>query len=93
MSVVFHVFNVASIILFPLILYIFDVILRTNKYHLSWVIQMLIPKHFVGRENYFYLIILHSGTAVCIGGTILAATLMMYLTYIKHACGMFTIAR
>jgi len=93
MFVVFNVFNLISIPLFPFILYIFDVILRTNKYHLSCVIQMLIPKHFIGRENYFYLVILHSGAGICIGGTILVATLMMYLTYIKHACGMFTIAR
>ncbi|KAL0101209.1 hypothetical protein PUN28_018795 [Cardiocondyla obscurior] len=53
---------------------------------------MLIPKHFLGRDNYIYLIILHSGSSIAIGGLILIATMTMCVAYIKHACGMFKIA-
>jgi len=85
--------NIIAIILLPLVLYMLDIVLVINEYHPTRIIQMLVPKHFVGRENYFYLIILHSGTAICIGGTVLIATEMMFITCIKYACGMFRIAR
>ncbi|XP_024882953.1 uncharacterized protein LOC112468871 [Temnothorax curvispinosus] len=89
-----NVCNIIAIILFPLVLYIFDTVLRINEYHLTInrLIQMLIPKHFVGRENYMYIIILHSGSTIMIGGIILVATMTMCVAYIKHACGMFRIA-
>lgn len=77
----------------PLVLYILDVFLHVNEYNLTHIMQMFIPKHFIGRENYFYLIILHSGAAICIGGTTLIATGMMLLAFIKCTCGMFKIAR
>jgi len=57
------------------------------------VIQMMIPKHFIGRENYLYLIILHSGAAICIEGTVLITTVIMLIAHIQHTCGMFRIAR
>ncbi|XP_011704613.1 PREDICTED: odorant receptor 63a-like [Wasmannia auropunctata] len=88
----FQIFNLLSIVLYPLALYILDIVLCINEYHLNHVIQMFIPKHFVGRKNYFYLIFLHSGATICIGGTVIIATLMMCITYSKHACGMFKIA-
>ncbi|XP_077263340.1 uncharacterized protein LOC143898090 [Temnothorax americanus] len=89
-----NVCNIIAIILFTLVLYIFDTVLRINEYHLTInrLIQMLIPKHFVGRENYMYIIILHSGSTIIIGGIILVATMTMCVAYIKHACGMFRIA-
>ncbi|XP_011704617.1 PREDICTED: uncharacterized protein LOC105459945 [Wasmannia auropunctata] len=92
--ILFHVSNLIAIASVPFVLYILDItILHINdEYHLSHMIQMLLPKHFVGRENYFYLIFLHSSAAACIGGVVLIATAMMCITYIKHACGMFRIA-
>jgi len=93
MFLVIHICNIIAVISFPLVKYCLDIILCINKYHLSRVVQMFIPKHFMGRENYFYLIFLHMGAASFIGGIVLIATVMMCVTYIKHACGMFRIAR
>lgn len=93
MSLAFNVLNVIAIALLPFVLYIFDVILHINEYSLSRIMRMVLPKHFIGRENYFYLIILHSGSAVLIGGILLIATLTIYVAYVKHVCGMFKIAR
>ncbi|TGZ32044.1 hypothetical protein DBV15_03839 [Temnothorax longispinosus] len=89
-----NVCNIISIVLFPFVLYIFDTVLRINEYHptINRLIQMIIPKHFVGRENYYYIIILHSGSTIIIGGIIQVATMTMCVAYIKHACGMFRIA-
>lgn len=89
----FHISNIIAVILLPAVLYILDVVLATNEYHLTHVMQMVLPKHFVGRENYSYLIILHTGGAVFIGGTVLVATGMMLVACVIHACGIFKIAR
>ncbi|KAL0101193.1 hypothetical protein PUN28_018795 [Cardiocondyla obscurior] len=90
--ILLDVINLIVIPLLPFLLYAYDVLLRINKYHISNVIHMLIPKHFLGRDNYIYLIILHSGSSIAIGGLILIATMTMCVAYIKHACGMFKIA-
>ncbi|XP_039311506.1 uncharacterized protein LOC105198345 [Solenopsis invicta] len=49
-------------------------------------------EYFVNQENYCYLIFLHSNVAICIGVTALIATGTMMLMYIKHICGMLSIA-
>lgn len=89
----FHILNLIALISLPLLLYIFDVVLCINEYNLSRIMLMILPKHFVGRENYFYLIILLLGTATGIGGIAMIATVGTCITYIKHACGMFQIVR
>jgi len=93
MSLVFHMFNLLSIISLPFVLHILDVVLFMNEFHPSRVIQMVFPKHLVGRENYFYLVLLYMGLATFIGGTAMVATVMMCIVYLKHVCGMFRIAR
>jgi len=49
--------------------------------------------YFVNQEKYFYLIWLHINAATCIGATAYVATGTMLVVYLKHACGMFKIAR
>ncbi|XP_011864217.1 PREDICTED: uncharacterized protein LOC105560066 isoform X2 [Vollenhovia emeryi] len=90
--IMFQVFNIIAIISLPCVLYIFDIVVHINEHRLSRVMQMFIPKHFVGRENYFYLIMLHSGSAIMIGGIMLIASVTLCIAYVKHACGMFKIA-
>jgi len=50
-------------------------------------------EYFVDQEKYFYLILLHINAAICIGATAYVATGTMLIGYLKHACGMFKIAR
>ncbi|XP_011695541.1 PREDICTED: uncharacterized protein LOC105454563 [Wasmannia auropunctata] len=92
MHLVYHIFNMISIVLLPIAVCIFKDGIRINESQLRQVIQMILPKHFVGKESYLYLIFLHSGAAACIGGIVLVSTLMMCVTYTKHACGIFRIA-
>ncbi|XP_011704052.1 PREDICTED: uncharacterized protein LOC105459590 [Wasmannia auropunctata] len=88
----FQLFNMFSISSLPFMLYIFDVVLFTNEYHPSSVIRMLLPKYLVGRENYYYLVLLYMLLASGIGGTAAIATGMLWIVYLKHICGMLRIA-
>jgi len=64
-----------------------------NESQTRHVIQNVMPVYYVNREKYFYLLLLHVNATILIGGTALAATGMMLIGYLKHACGMFKIAR
>ncbi|XP_025073403.1 uncharacterized protein LOC105424453 [Pogonomyrmex barbatus] len=88
--ILFHINNLVLVFFMPFALYAFNGIL--NKQDIKRVIQAIIPKHFVGREHYFYLIYLHMGIALTVGGTAIVATGMMIIAYIIHACGIFRIA-
>ncbi|XP_011864207.1 PREDICTED: uncharacterized protein LOC105560062 isoform X3 [Vollenhovia emeryi] len=57
-----------------------------------YVMQKVIPKYFIGRESFLYLIIPSLFASASIGGTAVVATGMMFVTYLKHTCGMFRIA-
>jgi len=48
---------------------------------------------FIDKERYFYLLLLHSTLGLCIGIIALLATGAMLFTFLKHACGIFRIAR
>jgi len=50
-------------------------------------------EYFIDQENYFYLILLHSNAALCIGAIAMVATGTMLIAYLKHICGMLSIAR
>ncbi|XP_014478961.1 PREDICTED: uncharacterized protein LOC106746677 [Dinoponera quadriceps] len=49
-------------------------------------------EYFVDPQRYFYLIMLHMNTAVCIGITVLAATGTLFIACQKFICGLFVIA-
>ncbi|XP_024880020.1 odorant receptor 4-like isoform X2 [Temnothorax curvispinosus] len=71
---------------------ILDIVMPMNESRPR--ITMPIPtEYFVDQEKYFYLILLHLNVATCIGATAYIATGTMLITYLKHACGMFKIAR
>ncbi|KAL6255031.1 hypothetical protein P5V15_013364 [Pogonomyrmex californicus] len=89
--ILFHINNLILVCLMPFALYAFNGIL--NKQDIKRVIQTIIPKHFVGREHYFYLIYLHVSIAFIAGGTAIVATGVMIIAYVIHACGIFRIAR
>ncbi|XP_011695544.1 PREDICTED: odorant receptor coreceptor-like [Wasmannia auropunctata] len=55
------------------------------------ITEHVIPKYFFTSEKYFYFIVLHVNTVICIGGTTLVATGMMLVAYLKHVCGIFKI--
>lgn len=71
---------------------ILNVLQPINDSHSHYTVKIL-TEYFVDREKYFYLIMLHMNAALLIGGIVLIATGTMLIVYLKHACGMFTIAR
>jgi len=56
------------------------------------VMTQLMPGYFSARENYFY-ILLYMDVAFFIGVTALVGTGMMFISLLKHVCGIFKIAR
>ncbi|XP_071638279.1 uncharacterized protein [Temnothorax longispinosus] len=54
--------------------------------------MQLVTEYFVDQEKYFFLILLHTNTAVCIGFTAMIATGTMFIAYFKFICGMFKIS-
>ncbi|XP_071561013.1 uncharacterized protein [Temnothorax nylanderi] len=89
---IFHVCNISTTFLLTISLYFLDAVLLANESESHRVMQKILPKFFIGRESYMYLILLHFFGAACTGGTVLVGTGMMLVTYSKHACGMFRIA-
>ncbi|KAL6424998.1 hypothetical protein ACFW04_009364 [Cataglyphis niger] len=75
----------------PLWSRILDIVLPMNESR-SRSTLLLMTEYFVDQEKYFYLIFLHTNAAICIGGTTIIGTGTMLIAYLKHACGMFTIA-
>ena len=72
---------------------IFDVILAINNSRSRSAVIYVATEYFVDQENFFYLILLHTNAATCIGVTAMVATGTMLIAYLKHICGMFSIAR
>ncbi|KAL6425039.1 hypothetical protein ACFW04_009382 [Cataglyphis niger] len=69
--------------------HIFAIIMPGNESrpHVS-----LISEYFIDQEKYFYLILLHTNAAFCVGVMVMLATGTMCITYIQHICGMLRIA-
>ena len=70
---------------------IFDVILAINSSRSRSVAIYAATEYFVDQENFSYLIFLHTNAASCIGAMVATGT--MFIAYLKHICGMFSIAR
>lgn len=71
----------------------FAVALHISKSEIRDVLYKYVPKYFVDRKIYLYIILLHIDATVYIGATTLVATGLMLFAYLKHACGMLRIAR
>jgi len=72
---------------------IFDVILAINNSRSRSAAIYTATEYFVDQEKFSYLILLHKNAALCIGAIAMVATGTMLITYLKHICGMFSIAR
>ncbi|XP_011864205.1 PREDICTED: uncharacterized protein LOC105560062 isoform X2 [Vollenhovia emeryi] len=88
----FEVCCVITILLLTFLLQFLDTTLLVDKSESRYVMQKVIPKYFIGRESFLYLIIPSLFASASIGGTAVVATGMMFVTYLKHTCGMFRIA-
>lgn len=69
-----------------------DIILPMNESRPRYEIE-LISEYSLDQGKYYYIIMLHMNAAICIGGIAFIATGTMLIAYLKHACGMFKIAR
>jgi len=93
MCLVFHAFNVTIVLIVTILFHLLDTVLLVDETHLSRFMQNFFPEFFVASDSYMFLILLHFIGAGTIGGIAVIGTGMMLVTYIKHACGMFRIAR
>ncbi|XP_011864822.1 PREDICTED: uncharacterized protein LOC105560367 [Vollenhovia emeryi] len=88
----FEVCCVITVLLLTFLLQLLDTTLLVDKSESRYVMQKVIPKYFIGRESFLYLIIPTLFASASIGGTTVVATGTMLVSYIKHTCGMFRIA-
>ncbi|KAF3054250.1 Odorant receptor 353 [Nylanderia fulva] len=52
----------------------------------------IVPGYFIDEERHFYLIMLHTNAAFCIGAMAMVASGTMSIMYIQHICGMLSVA-
>lgn len=91
MFLVFAVCMVFILILFQIRQSIFgDLHLKSFR---ARVPIYIVTIYFIDTEKYFYLILLHVLIAFCIVLFAIIGTGTMLIGYLKHACGMFKIAR
>ncbi|EZA53551.1 hypothetical protein X777_07019 [Ooceraea biroi] len=72
--------------------YIFDVIMPKNGTYVGRLVAV-VSKYFAVQEKYSYLLLLHVNITSTVGSFVLLAIGTMILSYVKHICGMFRIAR
>lgn len=71
----------------------FTVALHINESEFRHILYKYVPKYFVDRKNYLYVVSLYFDAIACVGATTFLATGLMLFAYLKHACGMLRIAR
>jgi len=91
--IVFGACSISTYLFLPIWPRIFDVILAINNSRSRSAAIYIATEYFVDQENFSYLILLHTNAAFCIGTTAMVATGTMLIAYLKHICGMFSIAR
>ncbi|XP_070152581.1 uncharacterized protein [Polyergus mexicanus] len=90
---VFAICSTFLVILQPIWPEILGIVLDINKSRIQSQAIHITTEYFVDQKKYFYLILLHINTVICIGATTLTATGTMLLGCAIHACGLFKIAR
>ncbi|XP_025271263.1 uncharacterized protein LOC112639946 [Camponotus floridanus] len=83
------VFTISTFIVVSFWSDILNVFLSTNT---SRSYNLIISKHLIDQEKYFYMILLHNIISFSIGLTALLAIGTMFFTYLQYVCGMFKIA-
>ncbi|XP_029678512.1 odorant receptor 4-like [Formica exsecta] len=79
-------------ILLPIWPQILGTVLHINESRIQSQAIHITTEYFVDQNKYFYLILLHTNTVICIGATTLTATGTMLIGCAIHACGLFRIA-
>ncbi|XP_071560215.1 uncharacterized protein [Temnothorax nylanderi] len=84
------VFSLISFILTPFLPYVCNIVFSANASRPNPSLQ-IVTEYFIDQERYFYLIILHTDAAFCIGGLAIVAIGTMFILYMQHVCGMLKI--
>ncbi|XP_067209643.1 odorant receptor 63a-like [Linepithema humile] len=82
--------SMPAVMIVPFWRNIFHIILSVNQSQSHRL--HITTEYFVDQERYFYLLLLHTTVAFCIGVVALLATGTMLIAYLQHACGMLRIA-
>jgi hypothetical protein len=72
--------------------YVFDVIVANDKPYVDHF-KAMICKYLAVQEKYSYAILVHLNAVITVGSLAIVAVSTIILSYAKHICGMFTIAR
>jgi hypothetical protein len=68
-------------------------ILIFNASETNLMMHDVMREYFVDQERYSYLILLHLDAAMCIAAISIIATGTLFISLLKHICGIFKIAR
>src|SRR5436309_14171509 len=77
-----------SITIFPRIFFFLH--MNVTQLH---VMQQNVPKYLADQEKHFRLLLLYMDIGISIGGLATLGAGMVFMSCIKHTCGMFKIAR
>ncbi|XP_029666067.1 uncharacterized protein LOC115237265 [Formica exsecta] len=88
----FTICSTFLVILLPIWPQILSTVLHINESRIQSQTIQITTEYFVDQNKYFYFILLHSNTVICIGATTLTATGTMLIGCAIHACGLFRIA-
>jgi hypothetical protein len=68
-------------------------VLEPNNKNYTQQFKVMICKYFAMQDRYFNFFLLHLNAVITIGSIAILAAGTMLLSYFKHICGMFRIAR
>jgi len=96
MTIPFCIFVVSaafSVFIFIVAQFWSSIIDVASSRNISQSRHLLITEYFIDQEKHFYLIVLHTYAAICIGWTAMVAIGTMLVAYLQHTCGMLSISR
>lgn len=91
MPLVFAMCGLFIIIVQPILPHIINVFMFMNESR-SRMQTFMVTEYFIDQDKYFYLMLLHMETALCVAVIVFVAIGTTLLALHKHACGMFSIA-
>jgi len=84
--------NLSLFILLPILSEMLGTFILINASETNLMMHIM-SEYFIDQEKYSYLILLHLDAAICVAAISITATGTLFISLIKHICGIFKIAR
>jgi hypothetical protein len=92
MLTVYSVSRVLLHILLPIFPRVLGIYTFINVSETNLMMEVM-REYFIDQEKYSYLILLHLDAAIFVGVFSLAATSSFFVSFLKHICAIFKVAR